>query len=456
MPIVTESSSDSDRVFGVRSGTGSITSAPYLNGRHRNQTGFRSIPLSEEQISRLSENSVSGNVVSLIKAYEEEDHPQLLRAYAQHNNRVWNVNPRDYTEKTYKPTGFTTSYFNGTTTRTTQGAMGISSLLLGTSYLPSLASEFTLSGIAGGMLRNSRPPKAGFDLARFAGEQREAPLLFRMSNYMPRSKKDLGGAVLNFLFGIKPTGSDLGKLAELVTRSDSGLRQMLSVERVKEKKYSSRVLSAQSGGYTSVLSGTNTTASGGSLSLGWATLKYHYLVYSSTGGVVKPVLTTSWTSKQTLRTFATWEYFVPKPYEIETRLDLYKSKAQEILGAAKLTEGTVYDLTPWTWLGNWFVDVGGLLRYQRDVVDNQIVATTCGYSVWEEFTGFVHYAGRQLTSPARDDVFTPVQASIRYRHHMRRGGSPYSINPTWSLNNQQWGILGALGLSRGVDMPNLK
>lgn len=473
MPIISESSSDPARVFDVRKGSGSTTQISLPDGRVRAQTGFRSRNFTKEEESVLTGASISGNVLSVINELDKSlFDPRLVRSYANHKDRVWPVNDRDYTETRYKPTGFTTSYRQSRYSGgvyvedpliTTQGCLGISGTSL-TAYMPSMPSGITIENIAGEMLRNSRPPKAGFDLARFAGEQREAPLLFRMSNYMPRSKKDLGGAVLNFLFGIKPTGSDLGSLAELVLSSDKGLRQMISAEKVREQKSATRVLYTRADGGTWTSRSSNTTSAGSTINLGPATVKYCYLVNTTSGysNILTPVLRYSYTIKQLVRVFATWEYFVPKPAEIESRLDSYKEKAKTILGAASVDETTVYELSPWTWLGDWFVDFGGLLRYQRDVVDNQIVATQTGYSTWEEFGLQCHYTERTLYPPAVgypyprliEDRFAGVQASVQWRRHKRRGGNPYSIGPTWSLNNQQWAILGALGLSRGIDLPN--
>lgn len=472
MPMVTESSIPPARAFSVRKAGGSTTLFNLPDGRHRSQTGFRSRELTPEELLSFRKNSLSGNVVSLISAYDdlERDIPSI-RAYRDHRARAWPVNDRDYVETTYKPTGFQTdctylAYSSGKwnpVRYVDQGALGISSL--SSTAMPSMPSDSETASLAARMLRNSRPPKAGFDLARFAGEQREAGLLFKASNYMPRSRSELGGAYLNWLFGIKPTGSDLGKLAELVLRSDNGVQRLLDAEKVREKKYGTKVLLSDSGGGTVTFTTSDATSTGATFSVGLGTCKYVYLSHFSTSGnygnVVIPILRYSYTRKQSVRTFATWEYFVPQPLEIRGRLASYRKKAQEVLSAGKLNESTVWELTPWTWLSDWFVDIGGLLRYQRDVVDNQIVATSCGYSTWEEYTILVHYAERARSGNVgiypyygiQADMPVGVQASVRWRRHKRRGGNPYSISPTWSLTTQQWGILGALGLSRGAGIP---
>jgi len=166
---------------------------------------------------------------------------------------------------------------------------------------------------------------------------------------------------------------------------------------------------------------------------------------------------------QTLRTFATWEYFDPRPLGLEERMPAYQRAATYLLENAKLDASDVYDLTPWTWLGNWFVDFGGLLRYQQAIVDNQQVMTNSGYTILTKYVGTSTY-GWPLPSqyngipPYTKGVvrsFTPATASVKQLRITRRPCSPYAVGPTWNLSTLQWGILGALGLSRGPGLPNI-
>lgn len=470
MPMVSEASASPNRTFRARKNS-VLTTVTRRNGTHRSQLGYRSGPLSKEEVASLETKSRMGNTFSLIKTNEllsEDPHGPSAKF---NSTRSWPEHDRDYTETIYRPTGFSYSceyslLYAGTTYKypySVEGSIGVDRLLTG--FMPSLPGTSTLSAMAGQMLRESRPPERGFDLARFAGEQREAHLLFRASNYRPKNIGEASGAYINYVFGLKPTGSDLGKLAELVLRSDMPIRNLLGAEKIREKKYRTKTLLSDGGsGETRVVNGG--TPADYEIQMGSMMTKFSYLIPISgsvtDGNMLIPVLRYSYTRQQTLRTHATWEYFIPQPADIQTRLDFYKEKSRALLSSAKLTEATVYELTPWTWLADWFVDFGGLLRYQRAVVDNQIVAVSSGYSLWEEYTGIVKYAERQVSpyatginpnqKPTKDN-FTPVTTSIRWRRHYRRGGNPYSISPTWSLTNQQWGILGALGMARLAGVP---
>lgn len=469
MPMRTESSTSAPRSFTVAR-TGAASSVATLpNGRHRTQTGFRSGPLTQEEARAIKARpSNRASMLSHIAILEEESRDVPRFGYPTRNNSVWPVNDRDYTETRYKPTGFNLKLdyraypYTSKNMYSCQGAFGVSELLSG--HMPAMPGSSTLSSMAAQLLRNTRPPQIGFDLARFALEQREAPLLFKASNYMPRNKKELGGAYLNFLFGLKPTGSDLGKLAETVIASDRAISEFLAHEKVVEKKYGTRVILKDSNSGEQILQQFETSNYSTDFWTGLhKTRVWIPAAFGSSGSygtVLWPVFRWTYTRKQLLRTFATWEYFIPRPLEFEGRLASYRKGAAELLSMTKVNESTVYELTPWTWLANWFVDFGGLLRYQREVVDNQMVMSSSGYSTWEEYTGLTSYSGLN-PSPQNGlypylkgtvEQFTGVQSSIQWRRHSRRKGNPYSLSPTWSFSTQQWAILGALGLSRGLDV----
>ncbi len=473
MPMRSESSSSTLRTFTCANG-GPSYGITQRDGRDRSQYGYRSGPLDEVTRRTLEEHGLTRyNATSYIKLLEEEawDNGGVGDMVAlDHRDRVWPVHDRDYEETRYRPTGFNLSWtavdpwYGRKYHYTSQGCMGTA--LLPASVLPDPGTEYSLYQEAASMLRRSRPPSEGFDLARFAGEQRELPMLLKASNYRPRNKRELGGAYLNWLFGIKPTGSDLGYLAELILSYDGPLQSLLANEKVREKAYNTRVLLKDNNSGNVRLTSYSNQPTGGSY---WTGLIQTKLVFpgktgtsSSSLNVLFPNLKWSYTRKQILRTFATWEYFIPKPHEFEGRLRLAKRKATELLSAGKTNESTVWELAPWTWMTDWFIDIGGLIRYQEAVRDNQIVASACGYSLWEEFATQVHFTDHTHLATAgsypyygiEDYKFSPVMHSVLVRKHMRRSGNPYSLGPTWDLNPSQWAITSALGLSRGVDLPN--
>ena len=141
-----------------------------------------------------------------------------------------------------------------------------------------------------------------------------------------------------------------------------------------------------------------------------------------------------------------------------TRLDAYKAMAESLIGEGA-SLGTLYDLTPYSWLANWYVDVGGILHYQQAIANNQVAAVSNGYSLMELLSVRASLQTPTLLASDTYVIDTLSQspgyavATYGWKRHTRRGGTPYSMSPTWSMSPQQWAITGALGLSRSTGVP---
>lgn len=469
MAYVSESARDPDRIFAVERGSskGSV-SAPY--GRHRSQYGYRNTSLTQEEIDVIQ--SGPSNYATELSHINLLDETSGEVAFKKHDMRFWPTHDRDYTEVTYTPTGFKTRAdirpypYSNRNIVATKGFLGCSFL---PGALPAPPSDDVARNIAGQLLRTSRPLVEQFNLARFAGEQKDAHLLFRMENYIPRNPRQLGGAVLNFLFGLKPTAEDLGRAAAISLQSQPVISGLTGLEEVQERRFNERLISekSDSGSFGAVAYDQSLT--GDTYTTGYHQTRVIYPGYygatGSYGNVLEPIYNWSYYQRQIIRSFATWEYFVPRPLGLDERLPGYRLAAESLLRTWKFDESTVYDLTPWTWLGNWFADFGGLLRYQRAIIDNQQVMTNSGYSILSDYSGTFSFVGYRPRSTNGQGYYfkasdysvgpsTPV-ATIRLKGVKRRASSPYAVGPTWVLSQQQWAILGALGLARGRGIPNI-
>lgn len=471
MPYVQESSSDPNRLIPVGRKK-DIVLASYPNGRQRSQYGFRTRHLTPEEVATIEAGpSNSATMLSHINLLEETSGSLGDIGYRQHDMRYWPTNRRDYRETTYFPTGFTAQLdlrpppYKTPNKVALRGAHGIVSSSL---VLPTDPTVTAARSLAGSLLRESRPPIERFNLARSIAELKDAPLLLRMGNYVPRSPRDLGGAVLNFLFGLKPTGEDIGKALALAMKTEASVLSLIEAENIQERRYNVKELLNESDSGTVKLNLNSDKSWGATFGLGPFQVKGHYLTtYGDTGSfgnVMDSMFTWSYWITQHIRTFATWEYFVPRPLGLEERLPAYRLAAENLLSTAKLDASVIYDLTPWTWLGNWFADIGGLLRYQQAVIDNHQVMSNSGYTIQTEIVGAVTYDGQipnakngvgnyfkmyYLNHPAST-------SSFRQKRVIREPCSPYAVGPTWDFSLQQWGILGALGLSRSPGVPNIR
>ena len=297
-------------------------------------------------------------------------------------------------------------------------------------------------------LRAATPTRPDFNLTRFIGELRDTNRIFKVGNYIPNSPGDLGGSHLNYQFGIQPTVSDLHQGAEAVLNADRMTREFVrdSFRLVKR----SRVLSSTS----STASSSSALSSGGNQSIAGVTVRSN----AGNGGteVGYPTLGVTASSSLTQRCGTYFEYFVGDPYGYTSRMDSYVAQAEKVLGGG-LNPSTAYDLTPFSWMLDWFVDIGSLLSYQQQIADNSLTYRN-GFCVTEATSRAHAVIGDRGTEIAGSQWARGAygQASYTRKEYHRTPGSPYSLSPTWSLNPAQWAIVAALGLTKADRIPWIK
>lgn len=461
MPYVSESYSSPPATIQVRK-RGTATSVSIQPQMSKSQYGYRSRSLTPVEERGIREgNHTAADTVSLLAAYEEANYE-----YAESPSRAFMVNDRIFSRTTAQHGAFTSSTQLKVPAdpnyRVDIGGF-ISVTGVPQAALQPAPSEGVLRSRSGQMMRRAVPTKSEINLTRSIGELRHAPLMLKASNYRPRNLREVGGAYLNYVFGIAPTLSDLQSLAETVIESDSIIKGYVAQERRRlRRRQQMELWSAQDSGVDTSKSDAFRQAAANT-SIGPIPCQVGYILPAGSSygfdDVLRPLLSWSWSSRQYLRMFVTFEYFVPKPEGLEGRLKRYRQIATRLVGGG-LDASTVYDLTPWTWLGNYLVDVGGLLRYQQTVADHQVVATRSGFCLVHETRAQVTYMGRYYDStglvgawPVFSDAFSPCTSALRSFRMERRAGSPYNMQPQWDLSSQQWGILGALGLARSPGVP---
>jgi len=458
--IVSEHYQSADRVItNMRDGQPSTT-VKYPPAVQKTQTGYRSGPLS--QVERRAFARIPSNVANerkLISALEAEQ-----MTYEPRPDRAFMVHDRDYTltESECGVFDMAATFHNGRTIyrESMRGSIG----LVGTYSFPMRPTPQQISGYAGALMRQSAPAKPEVNLMRVIGELRDAHHLFRAANYRPRNVREVAGSYLNYVFGVKPTQSDFRRVADVVLHLDPYIGRYVRSEKVRLRRSRTRELFRDS------KSGTLVAKKFGSASPSYAdfpltsgvNLRVSNTIFFSEysfGDVWNPDFSWSLTAVRSVRSFATFEYFIPEPDGLEGRLRRYRQLATAAVGGG-LDAPTAYDLTPWTWVVDWFVDVGGLLHYQQQVADNQMITTLSGSSYYEEvkaiasFHGIRYAPGTNVGAWPSEATRQPAAVSTFHQvFHQRRSGSPYAISPTWDLSTQQWAIAAAMGIARSKGVP---
>lgn len=415
---------------GFNSGSSTFNSFPTST---RTQFGFRSGALQGAElasIQRLDRVGTWGRQATMLEALDRIQQATSSSGVGRREETL-KVHNRDYNviSRPVTSTSGVTGPINGHTL-TVNGAAQITSITTGVRLSP--LSTSTAEANAGKMMRRYRPTKPVFDLTRFIGELKDTPSLFTRGNYIPGSPFDVGGGYLNYQFGISPSISDIQKGAEAIVKSHDIVTNFVRESARRVHRQGSITLSD-----TTISGESNTHAGAQSLTVGPFIVSQALGAPSATFG--GPRYRYYLNIRRVQRMFSTFEYFVGDPDGYTTRMDDYLSKAKKVLGGGA-TLPVAYQLTPFSWMLDWFYDIGGLLSYQQDVADNGIVQIRGGYVIEDQYHGSVGMFSRPgFYSGGGTMLYTE-------RVQTRSAGSPYSMSPTWSMDPYKWAIVGALGL----------
>lgn len=281
------------------------------------------------------------------------------------------------------------------------------------------------------------PTKAEAGLAQFLGECRERlPSLIGMTTLKNgATAKKIGDEHLNIQFGIKPFIKDLQKLARAVLQVNKMTSQFQrdSGQNIRRKRR---------------LGSTSRYESRGSLGGNYPSMGNFYfqnmaseLYYS-----VPEVLVADNYSSEVWFSGA-YTYHLSEAHSFLGKMNAYEEKANHLLGT-RLTADVVWNLTPWSWLLDWFGDTGTFMSNVSLLSDDSQVLRY-GY-VMHETHATRSYT--QLDCQLQVDAVAPRSLSLYYEvvRKQRTRATPYGFNVDLnSLTASQVAIMAALGLSKG-------
>ncbi len=239
----------------------------------------------------------------------------------------------------------------------------------------------------------------------------------------------LGGEYLNYVFGWKPTISDLRKLAHVVDKSSRLIAQI--------ERDSGRLIFRHYDFPTVTTETTTVVASGsGTVPLPLSAPGY----WSSSSGVLTKtvkVVTRTWFS-------GCFSYLLYPGDSAVAKARNDALIAQALFGPA-LSPAVIWELTPYSWFVDWFTNVG-------DVISNLSTWATSGQVLrWGYIMRETRYENTfTLSGPTlKSGPAGPFIQKFITIDKRRVKASPYGFQLSYDgLNNQQKAILAALGISR--------
>jgi len=297
--------------------------------------------------------------------------------------------------------------------------------------------------------KRARPGNPVAGVATFVGELREGlpripfNVFNRLRNLLQQKQAakrtgsfpNLGDEYLNAVFGWIPLLADIRKMYELQKSLDKRLAQI--VRENGKGVHKRRVIRDSTTTASSVTSG-NTPFNGG-----WSAAPTNW-----TAG--RGSVTTVTTNVEKVWFVGKFRYYIPdigtSEWRRRTVLSLY---------GAYVTPEVVWNLLPWSWLADWFGNVGDVMS---NLSSNAVDGLTAEYAyvmrtVETRTQKFATASWSGLGSPTGSTYIPAGSASATSEEYsvskVRTGGSPFGFGIQYDgLSAYQLGVAAAFGISR--------
>jgi len=259
----------------------------------------------------------------------------------------------------------------------------------------------------------------------------------------------LAGEFLNYQFGIAPTIGDMGDFLKAVHKVDRLVDQFIrdsgrvvrrSFHFPKESTTTESVIPNRisPAGYWSLTNNPSLKGMWGMANRGSA-IPWHSTIRRRT------VEQETWFS-------GAFTYHMPRGYDNHSKGDRRRLMAQ-FFGAKPDLE-TLWNLAPWSWAADWFVDVGSLIKNLQNKI-NYGTIMPYGYVMQKTVVTDTFMAGkvRNFSYPgAIPAPYPPVpNVTLRVTTKKRVQANPFGFGVTWDgLSPTQAAIAAALGITRVV------
>lgn len=297
------------------------------------------------------------------------------------------------------------------------------------SSYPSIPRWDTANSDGNKAIAATYPTKPEVSLAQTMVElKREGlPSLFgsQIASMKGSAARAIGGEFLNSVFGWTPLISDLDKLLKSVVSSSKTIQQMRrdSGKIVRRKHHFPTT--------TEVIRSSSVAASA--------------VRYDSGVPTVNGTLTTEETRVTSIWFSGAYTYFLDPGDDLVGKAIMYEQLANKLLGL-RITPATLWELAPWSWLSDWYVNIGENLTVGSAFQQDGLVLKY-GY-LMRKVTASTLYTFTPLPVHLAQG-FEASQIVLQTTSKERIKSSPFGFGvSTTSFTARQWAILGALGLTK--------
>lgn len=316
-------------------------------------------------------------------------------------------------------------------------------------------------------IRRYRPGNPVSSMSQFIGELHDLPRTVKILKVRAQHFRHLNSEFLNIEFGWKPFLKDLIAIYETQRTIEFRLRKLIDGNNIPRKRRSPR----------------DTTLVTSTLAEGVLSRPFGDLDDLSIGGGVIDELTgfkvmgptpfgntdpfmTGKTKYSVYRILETTSWFVGtfRYYVPDIGSDQWTQTAKDALFGASRDRNhiiaTLWELYPWSWLVDWFTNVGDILsNLSANAVGNEAITDAFVMQMitdrlvisadisWDQYEYVDNSRNETISIPAGSDE---LDYSFFRINKLRRQASPFGFGlKSGDFTPEQWLILAALGITRG-------
>lgn len=238
------------------------------------------------------------------------------------------------------------------------------------------------------------------------------------------SPNQLAGEYLNYEFGLKPLASDIRSISQAIVNADKILQQYLRDSgRHVRRRYS---FPEETSVDPLVL--VHST---------WPLRGLRTRLQDGTQDLYR-------TEKTTVNRWFSGTFTYHADPRVVGRLSSYVAQAEHLLGANP-DIADLYNLAPWSWLLDWFTNIGDVINNVKMFTSDGLIMRW-GY-IMEHSSKSVTYTN---TSRPIQGTYSGVEQTFISERKLRRKATPFGFGLTEEeFTPRQWAILTALGMTQG-------
>lgn len=299
-------------------------------------------------------------------------------------------------------------------------------------YMPNLTK------VGAAFIGNTIPTRPVGALTAFLGELREGlPRLVGAALAKQRTVKSAGGEYLNVAFGWKPLAADIQKLCRSVMRGNALVRQL-------ERDSGRNVRRRREGPWESE------SRDLGTFNMNVFIPQFNVAPYDVTNQYLlapRQIPVSVFDNVRQRSWFAgAYTYHWHTGDNLLGKLDGYEKQANHLLGT-RLTPDVIWQLTPWSWLFDWFANLGTVLRNAEAFTEDSLVLRY-GY-LMHEIHATRYLVSRPVPTNTWEGHSAPILITYESVIKKRVRATPYGFGlDVRNFSPSKWAILGALGMTR--------